>query len=219
MPHYVSKISFIATFLLFISCSGNPQTDDNSLTSQERSEGWQLLFNGENLDGFHIIPGGEWSVKDGVIVGTSPASEKRHGLLVTNDQYSDFTIKVDYKALEGNSGLYFRVEKVDHVVSVRGFQAEIDAGGNDVGGLYETLGRAWVVQPDSSTIAKFYKPRQWNTMTVTAKGRNITVTVNGFETASLENDPGLTEGYIALQLHGSMDMHVMFKNFKIKPEA
>jgi hypothetical protein len=214
---YAAAFSLVLCFVF--ACSSNPRLQDNTLTPQEKSEGWQLLFNGENLDGFHRIPGGEWSVEDGVIVGTSPASEKRHGLLVTNDQYSDFTVKVEYKALEGNSGLYFRAEKVDHVVSVRGFQAEIDADGNDVGGLYETLGRAWVIQPDSSTIQQFYKPGEWNTMTVTAKGRDITVTVNGFETASLENDPGLTEGYIALQLHGSMEMHVMFKNFKIKPEA
>lgn len=219
MHYTLTKIFFILTLSFNIACSSNSPAEENTLTPQEESQGWHLLFNGKNLDGFHTIPGGKWSVQDGLIVGTSPASEKQHGLLVTNDQYSDFTLKFDYKALEGNSGLYFRVEKVDHVVSVRGFQAEIDAGGIGVGGLYETLGRAWVVQPDSSTVQQFYKPGQWNTMTVTAKGRNIRVTVNGFQTASLDNDPGLTEGYIALQLHGNMDMHVMFKNFKIKPEA
>ena len=99
---------------------------------------------------------------------------------------------------------------------MKGFQAEIDAGGDSIGGLYETLGRAWVVQPTPESVKKYYKPRQWNEMTVTAIDGNVTVEVNGVKTAQLEEDPGARRGFLGLQLHGGQKMHVLFKDIEIK---
>ena len=90
------------------------------------------LFDGKTLDGWEITPGGKWEVKDGVIAGTSKKSEKRHSILLTKKQYSDFVMCLKYNAVKGNSGLYFRVNKIDHFVTVKGFQAEI-------GHEYETV--------------------------------------------------------------------------------
>lgn len=175
------------------------------------------LFDGQTLEGWHKIGGGEWKVVDGQIRGKNVASQPQHGHLVTDEQYGDFTIRLKYKALAGNSGLYFRIEKVAGNVGVKGFQAEIDAA-NDVGGLYETLGRAWVVQPKAAEVKKYFKPGEWNEMTVTANGKDITVTVNGTKTAELKNDPGRSTGYIALQLHGSQDCEAWFKEIEIAGE-
>jgi hypothetical protein len=71
------------------------------------------------------------------------------------------------------------------------------------------------VQPSADEVKKFFKPGEWNEMMVTAKGRNVTVHVNGVQTAQLRDDPGRTEGYIALQLHGSQDVEVWFKDIEI----
>ena len=172
------------------------------------------LFNGKNLKGWHTIPGGKWEVKNRMIVGTSPASDERHGLLVTDKSYKNFILSVDYKAVKGNSGLYFRVEEIQHIVGVMGFQAEID-NEKDAGGLYETMGRAWVVQPKPEDIVKWYKKDKWNHMEVTAIGGDITVKVNGVVSAELKNDTGRTEGKVALQMHGGQDMEVYFKNVKL----
>jgi len=178
-------------------------------------EGFVPLFDGKTLDGWHVLPGGNWEIKDGVVVGTSPRTEGRHGLLMTDKVFKDFTVRLKFKALKGNSGFYFRVEEVKSGVGAHGFQAEIaDQGG--IGGLYETGGRAWVVQPKPEKIKEYFKPGEWNDMTVTAKGRDVTVTVNGVTTAELKNDPGRTEGRIALQLHGGQDMHVEFKDVEIR---
>ena len=178
-------------------------------------EHWVKLFDGKTFAGWHTIPGGEWKVVDGTIVGTSPASDERHGLLVTDKTYGDFELRVQYKALQGNSGLYFRVDEVGGVVGVNGFQAEIDPT-RDAGGLYETGGRAWVAQPDSANFKKWYKPDQWNSMSVIAKGNSIKLILNGFVSAELHNDPGRRSGHIALQLHGGMNMHVMFRDIELK---
>lgn len=176
---------------------------------------WQPLFNGKNLNGWHILPGGDWKAGKGIITGTSSAAESRHGLLVSDKTFSDFEIEIDYKAVKGNSGLYFRCEEVKDAVGVFGFQAEIDPD-KDAGGLYETGGRAWVVQPTPQDVKKWFKPGAWNTMKVRAQGKDITVWVNGIQSAKLVNDPGRTSGHIALQLHGGMDMEVYFRKIRIR---
>ena len=179
---------------------------------------WKPMFDGRTLKGFSMMPGGKWEVVDGAIVGSSPRSERRHGLLISDAKYKDFTIRLQFKAVKGNSGFYFRCQKVKSAVSVHGFQAEIDAS-RDVGGLYETGGRAWVVKPTAKDLKKFFKPGKWNRMTVSAHGRRIVVHVNDVRTAELKNDKGRTEGHIALQLHGGQDMRVEVKGLEILTRA
>lgn len=180
------------------------------------ADGFVPLFDGQTLDGWTPLPGGTWEVSDGAIVGSQDSSESRHGMLLSEKQYGDFIVRLKYKSLEGNSGFYFRVQKVDHAVSVKGFQAEIDADGKDIGGLYETLGRAWVVQPKPEEIETYYKDKDWNEMTISAIGGDVTVTVNGVQTAALKDDPSPREGYFGMQLHGGQNMHVLFKDVEIK---
>ncbi|MHC4719868.1 MAG: 3-keto-disaccharide hydrolase [Planctomycetota bacterium] len=175
---------------------------------------WAPIFDGSTLQGWHTLPGGKWQVQDGVIVGTSAKEEKLHGMLITDKRYGDFTARLKFKVLQGNSGFYFRVDKVESNVAVHGFQAEV-AANNDVGGLYETGGRAWVTKPKPEEVKKFFKPDQWNQMTVSAHGRRIVVHVNGHKTSELKDDPGRTQGHLALQMHGGQDMHVMFKDIEI----
>ncbi len=179
---------------------------------------WSPLFDGKTLTGWHTLPGGTWKVENGEIIGLSEKTESRHGLLVTDKRFKDFTIGLKFKALKGNSGLYFRCDEVSGGVGVHGFQAEIDAN-IDVGGLYETGGRAWVVQPAPEDVKKWFKPGQWNEMTVSAHSGWIVVHVNGYKTAELKDDPGRSEGHIALQMHGGQDMDVHFKDIAILTET
>jgi hypothetical protein len=175
---------------------------------------WQRLFDGQTLKGWHTIPGGQWTVKDGAIIGKNEKNDVRHGLLVSDKTYKNFVVRMKYKAIRGNSGFYFRVQETGDVVGVKGFQAEIDPD-KDAGGLYETSGRAWVVQPKPADVKTWYKPNEWNEMTIAAQDGDITVTVNGKVSAQLANDPGLREGKFALQLHGSQDVEVMFRDIQI----
>lgn len=175
---------------------------------------WTPIFDGRTLNGWSALPGGKWEVRDGVIVGTSTREERRHGLLVSDKTYADFTVRLKFRAVKGNSGFYFRAEKVDGAVGVHGFQAEVEPG-YTTGGLYETGGRTWVVQTDEDTMKNNYTPGEWTDMSVSAHGRRVVVHVNGHRTADLRNDPGRTEGHLALQLHGGQDMHVEFKQIEL----
>ncbi len=183
------------------------------------TDGFTPLFDGETLTGWHALPGGTWKVVDGELVGTSPKTERRHGLLLTDKAYSDFVIRLKFRIVKGNSGFYFRSTPVDNAVGVNGFQAEVE-NSPKVGGLYETGKRRWVTRPDPKLIKKVYKPGEWNEMSVTAVGRHVVVRVNGAITAELTNDPGAVNGHFALQLHGGMDMDVRFKDIELrKPNA
>lgn len=174
------------------------------------------LFNGKTLEGWNAIPGGKWSVRNGVIVGTSPDSEKRHGVLLTDRKFKDFVLRLKFRVLEGNSGLYFRVDRVPSDLSVHGFQIEVDKT-QDTGGLYETGGRGWVGKPSAEAIkARNYKPGKWSKLELSAQGRNIVVHINGIKSIELTNDPGRLKGHIGLQLHGGQEMHVEYKDIEIR---
>ena len=63
-------------------------------------------------------------------------------------------------------------------------------------------------------VAKYFKPGAWNQMTVSAHGRRIVVHVNGRKTAELPSDESRLSGKIALQMHGSQDVEVHFKDIE-----
>jgi hypothetical protein len=179
---------------------------------------WRPLCDGKTLDGWHKIGQGEWRIEDGVLVGRNSATSD-FGHLVTDRTYKDFTVRLKYKSVKGNSGLYFRT-KEEGFGGVSGFQAEIDPA-NDVGGLYETNGRGWVVQPKPADVAKWCKgPGEWNEMTVAARGGKIVVHVNGQKSAEVADDKGpWTDGHLALQVHGMQDCLVMFKDIEVLEEG
>lgn len=175
---------------------------------------WENLFDGKTLDGWHVQKGGKWEIKDGVLVGMSSVSEKSHGLLVSDERYDDFTVRLKFRAIKGNSGFYFRIDETEKAAHAEGFQAEIHDG-FETGGLYETYGRAWVLKPNQDELKKHYKPGEWSDMTVSAHGEQIVVHVNGRRTVDLRNDPGRRDGHFALQLHADQDMQVEFRDIQI----
>jgi len=184
--------------------------------SAAAEEGFTPIFDGKTLAGWTPAPGGSWEVKDGAILGLSPKSERRHGILLSDASYTDFVVRARFRVTSGDSGFYFRVKRVNNRVSVNGFQVEVDSG-QQTGGLYETGGRAWVVKPSAEDIPKKkYVPGEWTNLEVHAEGKNVTVKINGVVTAALRDDPGRTEGPFGLQLHGGQAMHVEFKDLRIK---
>jgi len=177
---------------------------------------FKTLFDGKTLNGWTPAPGGKWEVKDGAIVGTSPKTERRHGMLLTDKQFTDFVVKAKFRVHSGDSGFYFRAKRVKSAVSVNGFQVEVDTT-QETGGLYETGGRAWVKKPSPETVKKrAYKSGEWTDLELSAIGRDVVVKINGIISSELKNDRGRIKGYFGLQLHGGQDMHVEFKDIVIR---
>lgn len=173
---------------------------------------WKPLTNGKDLAGWEKMGDGSWEVVDGVIHGTSNKNDQVHGHLVTEKEYSDFALRLKFKTTSGDSGCYFRAEKFNG--ELKGLQANIDPR-RDTGGLYEIYGRTWVARPSEKAVRKYFKPGQWNDMSIVAWGRRVVVHINGKKVVELKNDPGRTSGYIALQIHAKQEVEVMFKEIEI----
>ncbi|HUT33854.1 MAG TPA: HEAT repeat domain-containing protein [Planctomycetota bacterium] len=178
----------------------------------EGRRGFVPLFDGKSLNGWTSNGVGKWSVEEGAIVGNG-TQKPGYGMLFSEKQYKDFTLRFRYKVLAGNAGFYIRAEKLNTANGVRGLQVEIDPA-KDNGGLFEVGGRDWVAKPDAKLPKDYFKPRDWNDVTVVAQGRHLTVTMNGHKTVELPNDPGRTEGFFALGMHGG-GVHVMFKDIEV----
>lgn len=184
-----------------------------TVVAASAAENWKPLWDGKTFNGWHIIGKGEWKIIDGAIRATHVKQEQEFSHLVTDKVYRDFTVRLKYKTVKGNSGLYFRAEEKGYS-GISGFQAEIDPD-KDAGGLYETNGRAWVSQPKPDQVKRYFKPGQWNEMTVSAHAGHIVVHVNGIKSAELKDDPGRREGNFALQVHGGQDCEVWFRDIEI----
>jgi hypothetical protein len=195
----------------------------NTLTPQEKKEGFTLLFNGKNLDGWEGDPV-RWFVQNGVIVGSSDGHPfKVNTFLIHKGTYKNFILKADIKLRNHNSGIQFRSEQLPgEGWMVRGYQAdasEVDDAKSAWGNLYEERlrGRNVMKTPDQGwVIAKaLVHHGDWNTYEILADGDHIRLTFNGAVTIDT-HDAAASSGIIALQLHAGPEMRVEFRNLKIK---
>ncbi len=206
-------MSLVAAFLslAFFVFPGNT---DNRLTAVEKQQGWELLFNGRNLNGWYGRPG-LWKVVDGTIVGSSGRRLRRNTFLISRREFSDFILKVDIKLINRNSGVQFR-SKVLPRYTVRGYQADATRG-KAWGNLHgENTGRRVIVDGWTGKGQTVVRPTKWNHYEIYCRGDHIKVTLNGLVTVDTQDDM-YREGVIAFQLHRGRPMSVAFRNIKIKP--
>ena len=97
-----------------------PADMNNRLTDEEKSAGWQLLFDGTSKSNFHVFnntsDGSAWQVTDGALHLDTTTKKDNNivggGDLVTNDEYENFDLKLDWKiSPAGNSGIMFYVQE------------------------------------------------------------------------------------------------------------
>jgi hypothetical protein len=183
-------------------------------TAQEKTTPWTPLFDGKTLAGWHHFGEGKWVVEDGAIVGRTQQAAKLYSLLVSDAVYHDFTVRLKFKSIKGNSGFYIRtvLESPD---KAHGLQIEVDPRSNS-GGIYESYRRAWIAKPDPGAYAKAFKPDDWNELTIAAYGPSVRVTLNGVTTADLKDDASRPAGQLAMQMHAGNEMLVMFKDIEIQ---
>lgn len=184
-------------------------------SSAAAKDGPETLFNGRDLTGWVVMHGGDWKVEAGELVGShgtnwSTNPEKSGSWLRTKEQYSDFTLELEYAINQGgNSGVFIR-SALEKNPAFSGHECQILADhGNPptkhgTGSLYD------VVAPTKNMA----KPAgEWNQVKIVTKGRRIQITLNGEPIIDYETDR-LTRGYIGLQNHDSRAV-VKFRNIRI----
>jgi len=171
------------------------------------------LFNGEDLDGWQVHGTERWYVEDGELVCES-GPEAQYGYLTTARSYRDFDLTLEFKQeADGNSGVFFR-SSVDGT-TVSGWQAEVAPPGLFSGGIYESYGRGWLVQPDPA-LDDALRMGDWNVMRVRAVGDRVTTWLNGMRMVDMTDGKiGEADGSIALQIHDGGGIKVRWRNIRV----
>ncbi len=171
------------------------------------------IFNGENLEGWTIHGTELWYVEDGELVCES-GPDAEYGYLRTNAMYDDFELTLEFKQeADGNSGVFFR-STIDGV-RISGWQAEVAPPGLYSGGIYESYGRGWLVQPEPALDAVL-RMGDWNEMTIRVVGNRVTTWINGTQMIDLTDEEiGQRRGHIALQIHDGGGIKVRWRNLRM----
>ena len=169
------------------------------------------LFNGENLDGWVIHGTEKWFVEDGFLVCES-GPDKGYGYLATEEEFKNFDLSVDFlQESNGNSGVFFRSSLEGTKIS--GWQAEVAPPDNNTGGIYESYGRGWLIQPDAEKLAAVFNYGEWNTLRVRVQGGLVETWVNGEPMITLQDGKiARANGVIALQIHDGGGVRVKWRN-------
>lgn len=234
--------------ILFGACSNSSKVTSgdaqNHLTQKEKNDGWQQLFDGATTNGWHSygsnVAGKIWAVNDGAIHMNAEAKDGVRGDLVTNEEYENFDLKLDWKiSPKGNSGIIFYVNenpsKYPQTYNTGMEMQVLDNGSATVAGhpdakiythragdLYDLLASKDAVKPAG----------EWNHIEIKSQNGKLDFYMNGEHTLSttlwddnwskmiaiskfkdMPDFGTFKKGKIALQVHGN---DVWFKNIRIK---
>lgn len=171
------------------------------------------LFNGRDLEGWTVHGTELWYVEGSELVCESGPDEG-YGYLATESTFRDFDLTLEFKQeADGNSGVFFRSSIEGTRVS--GWQAEVAPPGLHTGGIYESYGRGWLVQPHPELDGAL-RMGEWNTMRVRAEGDRIRTWLNGVGMIDL-SDEGVGDGTgsIALQIHDGGGIKVRWRSLRV----
>jgi hypothetical protein len=195
--------------------------------------GFQPIFNGKDLTGWHISQVTEhgkskdWTVSNGVLSGGQDPPGNG-GILLTDKKYRNFEIYMEIKPDWGcDGGLFLRSNEKG-----QSYQVQINYLPNDYVGGISGEGLA----PDGRTIKmvtapgweKVWKKDEWNSLRARIEGDipHITVWINESKITDWTDTgnhliDGAVDGEIALQVHGgkgrwALGAHHRFRNIAIK---
>ena len=203
-------------------------------------KGFKPLFDGKTTTGWHTYNkttvGSAWQVQDGALhLNPAKKGQDGGGDLVTDKEYSNFHLKLDWKvAPKSNSGIIFFVHEDPkfHATYSTGPEMQVlDNDGHPDGKI--TKHRSGDLYDLIKSYSEPVKPvGEWNTAEIISKNGKLTLILNGVKTVNTtlwdENWKALIagskfakwEGFgtykigkIALQDHGD---EVWFKNILIK---
>lgn len=155
------------------------------------------LFNGENLDGWHLYNEGKvasiWSIENGLLT-CDPRNDGEYGDLVTDLTYDgDFTFSCDWMVdSAGNSGIFFHVLETACLSApwMSGVEYQIldhsDTINHNYGDPTRMSGALYGFKELPDTVP--YNQGGWNHTEVLVKGSSITYFLNGLQTAEMDLD-------------------------------
>ncbi|MDX1637341.1 MAG: DUF1080 domain-containing protein, partial [Balneolaceae bacterium] len=236
------KFNTVLTLVIFLAATfSTAVAQHNTLTEQEKEEGWQLLFDGESTSewrGYNkeTFPDQGWIVENGIL---SVVEGGGGGDIITREVYEDFILKLEWRAAKGaNGGIFYAgLEQQDEPIYWSAPEIQIldnanhpdanqgENGNRKATSLYD------LIPADPQNANPF---GEWNRITieVTGNGAHVEHWMNGQKVVEYErwtdewyemiNNSKFAlhpefgaahKGHIGLQDHGN---RVDFRNIKIK---
>ncbi len=173
----------------------------NTLTDREKSEGWELLWDGKTTEGWRgaklsEFPKEGWSIDNGelIVADSGGAESENGGDIVTLKKYGNFEMEADFKITKGaNSGIKYFVDTdlnkgAGSSIGCE-FQILDDAlhpdakkgkdGNRTLASLYDlTTANAHNFNPDESTKKRVNK-YEWNRARIVVNGADVEHYLNG----------------------------------------
>ena len=235
-------IAFPSVLLVVMACTKAPdKLPDNTLTDQEKADGWVLLFDGKTTDGWRkfnetTLPDG-WVVENGLLKSLGTGGDTGGDIVYAGRTFANFELTAEWKLSPGgNSGIFY------HVIEGKQYAAQYETGPEyqviDDLGFPDPLEK-WqqvaadyaMYEPDSGKIVK--PAGEWNTSRIVFTPEKAEYFLNGQRTLSFvpwSNDWNARkasgkwgdypdygtarDGLIGLQDHGSV---IYYKNIKVRP--
>jgi hypothetical protein len=197
-----------------------PKQLANTDKEPDLKKGFVEMFNGKDLAGWSVKGGSsKYHWENGQVVGVNDPKSKGNSFLVTDRKdYADFIFTCEFKwDVVGNSGIQFRSFLKGSRVC--GYQFEMDPSSRGwTGGIYgEAFGSwkycLWLKAHDAAR--KSLKMKDWNRVTIQAKGKELKTWLNGVGCANLINDE-LKKGLFGLQIHKGRTGQIRWRNVRIK---
>jgi len=217
----------------------------NKLSKQEKKQGWELLFNGKNFNGWRQHNGdsmpSNWTIEDKAMKvflgeGRQPGRGSGGDILYGDWKFKNFELSIDWKASKmANSGIFYYVREVPGkpiFYAAPEIQVLDNENATDnkidshlAGSLYDML------PADPKTVKS---AGEWNTCVIKIKNGKASVSMNGtevvnythwtpewdqlVENSKFKNFPGFTAGISKEGYIGLQDhgYTVWFKNVKIR---
>lgn len=207
----MERRSFIAIGLAVAAVVGSGCATQPSGAS---GQGWVTLIDGDKgLENWNRIGDANWRAEGGAIV----ADQGKSGFLVSRNTYRDFEIYAEFwAATDTNSGIFIRAADANKVGADSSYEVNI-----------------WDIRPDpvyaTGAIVNYAKVPvptvhkaggRWNTFEIRARGDQITVKLNGVETANLR-DTKYAAGPFALQygpgVKGAVGGPIKWRKVQVRP--
>ena len=169
---------------------------NNTLTDNEKSSGWKLLWDGKTTNGWRgaglaTFPDKGWTIDEGMLI-PNKGENKGGGDIVTVKKYKNFVFEADFKITEGaNSGIKYFIQSEPGKPNTVGFEYQIlddakhpDAklgtdGNRTLASLYDLVKANSQIFDKSQPVKRVNGVGQWNRARIEVNGKKATHYLNG----------------------------------------
>ena len=221
-------LPFLLLSLLLTLASSTASADQN----------WQDLFDGNSLKGWQ---GNTelWRVENGMIIGEGPdgGPVPVTEFLWHEQEFGDFVLEAEFRIHGGNSGIQYRSEALPNG-RAKGYQADLDAGHQYTGILYEASGRA-ILAPrgevsrlhadgtrttegfltGTDALIEKFDTNAWHRYRIIVRGQRARHELDGVQVCAFEDQHSnhQAQGKIGLQIHAGEPMRIEWRQVRIRP--